>query len=396
MLRKEDWMEIKEQAEKGMYQKDIAEQLGVHPKTVRRAIRRGGPPSGIRPNAKKSKLDPYKPVIDDLLRQGVWNAVVILREIQSRGYTGGYTIVRDYLQPMRSLREPRSTVRFETPPGRQMQSDWGEIVTVIAERPQRVFFSVNTLGYSRRFHFFCTDRNDAEHTYEGMIRSFEHFGGVPSEVLVDNQKSAVIEHRVGNAVRFNERFLDLAGYYGFIPRACRPYRARTKGKDERMVGYIKHHFFVRYRAFESLSHMNERALLWLAEEADVRMHGTVKEIVRERFAREAPCLGPLPAIRHDTSYREQRLVHWDGYIDVRGNRYSVPASLCGRSVNIRITLDDDLLIYDNDTLIARHRLRRATDGWVTDNDHHRDLWRNTLKVERRALTVYEEVIPCSL
>lgn len=396
MLRKEDWMEIKEQAERGMYQKDIAEQLGVHPKTVGRALRRGGPPSGIRPNAKKSKLDPYRPVIDDLLRQGVWNAVVILREIQNRGYTGGYTIVRDYLQPRRSLREPRSTVRFETPPGRQMQSDWGEIITVIAERPQRVFFSVNTLGYSRRFHFFCTDRNDAEHTYEGMIRSFEHFGGVPSEVLVDNQKSAVIEHRVGNAVRFNGRFLDLAGCYGFTPKACRPYRARTKGKDERMVGYIKHHFFVRYRAFESLSHMNERALLWLAEEADVRMHGTVKEIVKERFAREAPCLGPLPAIRYDTSYREQRLVHWDGYIDVRGNRYSVPASLCGRSVNIRITLDDDLLIYDNDTLIARHRLRRATDGWVTDNDHHRDLWRNTLTVERRDLHVYEEVIPCSL
>lgn len=396
MLRKEDWMEIKEQAERGMYQKDIAEQLGVHPKTVRRALRRGGPPSGIRPNAKKSKLDSYKPVIDDLLRQGVWNAVVILREIQSRGYTGGYTIVRDYLQPMRSLREPRSTVRFETPPGRQMQSDWGEIITVITGRPQRVFFSVNTLGYSRRFHFFCTDRNDAEHTYEGMIRSFEHFGGVPSEVLVDNQKSAVIEHRVGNAVRFNGRFLDLAGCYGFTPKACRPYRARTKGKDERMVGYIKHHFFVRYRAFESLSHMNERALLWLAEEADVRMHGTVKEIVKERFTREAPCLGPLPAIRYDTSYREQRLAHWDGYIDVRGNRYSVPAHLCGRSVNIRITLDDDLLIYDNDIPVARHRLRHATDGWVTDNDHHRDLWRNTLKVERRALTVYEEVIPCSL
>jgi len=396
MLRKEDWMEIKEQAEKGMYQKDIAEQLGVHPKTVRRAIRRGGPPKGDRPGAKKSKLDPFTPVIDDLLRQGVWNAVVILRELRARGFTGECTIVRDYIRPKRPLREGRQTVRFETPPGRQMQSDWGEIVTLVAGRPQRVFFTVNTLGYSRRFHFLCTDRNDAEHTYEGMIRSFEHFGGVPSEVLVDNQKSAVIEHRVGNAVRFNGRFLDLAGHYGFTPRACRPYRARTKGKDERMVGYIKHHFFVRYRAFESLFHMNECALLWLAEEADERMQSTVKELVKERFAREAPCLGPLPAIRYDTSYREQRLAHWDGYIDVRGNRYSVPAHLCGKSVNIRITLDDDLFICDNATLIARHRLRHATDGWVTDNDHHRDLWRNTLKVERRALTVYEEVIPCSL
>jgi len=82
-------------------------------------------------------------------------------------------------------------------------------------------------------------------------------------VLVDNQKTAVIRHRIGEAVKFNERFVDFAGHYGFVPRACRPYRARTKGKDERMVGYIKSHFFVRYREFESLVHMNELALGWL-------------------------------------------------------------------------------------------------------------------------------------
>jgi len=228
-----------------------------------------------------------------------------------------------------------------------------------------------------------------------MIRSFEHFGGVPKEVLVDNQKSTVIEHRVRDTVQFNERFLDLAGHYGFIPRACRPYRAQTKGKDERMVGYIKQHFFVRYRSFESLAHMNELAHRWLAEEADRRMHGTVREIVKERFTREAGTLGPLPVLRYDTSYREQRLVHWDGYIDVKGNRYSVPALLCGKPVMIRITLDGDLFVYGNDTLMAQHRLRRATEGWVTDDTHHRELWRNTLKVERRNLSVYEEVIPCN-
>ena len=72
-----------------MYQKDIAERLGVNPKTVSRAIKRGGPPQGTRTNARKSKLDPYKPLIDDLLREGVWNSVVVLREIQSRGYDGG-------------------------------------------------------------------------------------------------------------------------------------------------------------------------------------------------------------------------------------------------------------------------------------------------------------------
>ena len=80
--------------------------------------------------------------------------------------------------------------------------------------------------------------------------------------------------------------MDLAGHYGFTPRACRPYRARTKGKDERMVGYVKGNFFVRYRSFESWAHLNQLAERWLAEEADQRLQGTVKEVVAERFERE--------------------------------------------------------------------------------------------------------------
>jgi len=395
MLRKEDFMIIETQIQKGVYKKDVAEQIGVHPKTVSRALKRGGAPSGRKKRMQNGKLDPYKPMIDELLKEGVWNAVVVLRELQSRGFCGEITIVRDYIRPKRPLRNSKSTVRFETAPGHQMQNDWGEIITMVADHPTKVFFSVNTLGYSRRFHFWCTDSNDAEHTYEGIIRSLEHFGGVTKELLVDNQKSAVIHHRIGQTVEFNERFIDLAGYYGFAPMACRPYRACTKGKDERMVGYIKHNFFVRYRQFESFAHMNQLASSWLVDEADKRMHGTVKEIVCERFMRESPMLYPLPPVRYDTSYREHRLVHWDGYIDVRGNRYSVPSSLCGKHVVIRITLANDLFIYENDVLMAHHRLQSPSHGWINIPDHHRDLWRNTLRVERRGLDVYEGVIPCN-
>ena len=142
---------------------------------------------------------------------------------------------------------------------------------------------------------------------------------------MDNQKSAVLQASNQGKPQFNERFLDLAATMASRPRACRPYRARTKGKDERMVGYIKHNFFVRYRAFESWAHLNQLAERWLAEEADQRVHGTVKEVVAERFAREKPRLSALPKQRYDTSYQELRQVAWDGYIDVRGNRYSVPA-----------------------------------------------------------------------
>jgi transposase len=390
MLSKEDFAVIKALNKRGVYQKDIAEQLGVHPKTVGRALKRGTAP--VRKKKRRvCKLDPYKPTVDRLLSEGVWNAVVILREIQAEGYDGGDTMLRTYIAPKRPLRAGRQTVRFETKPGQQLQSDWGEYTTVIAGRESKVSFIVNELGYSRRFHFWCTDSQDAEHTYEGIIRSLEYLGGTTEEVLVDNQKSAVLEHPVRGVVRFNERFLDLSNHYGFTPRACRPYRARTKGKCERMVGYIKHHFFQRYREFESWAHLNQLAEQWLQKEADQRMHGTVKEIVAERFTQEAPTLGSLPAQRYDTAYRETRIVGWDGYLDVRGNRYSVPGHLAGKSVTIRIGLDNTLRIYQEDVLVAMHQLQPATQGWVTVPDHHKDLWRNALQVERRPLDVYEAV-----
>ena len=333
----------------------------------------------------------HKPTIDRLLSEGVWNAKVILREIQAEGYTGGYTMLRQYIAPKRALRPGKATVRFETKPGEQLQTDWGEIVVEIGGVQTKVYFIVNQLGYSRRFHFWCTDSLDAEHTYEGLILSLEYLGGVPQEVLVDNQKSAVLEHPSSGKVRFNERFVDLARHYGFTPRACRPYRARTKGKDERMVGYIKQHFFVRYRSFESWAHLNQQAEHWLAEEADQRVHGTVKEVVAERFEREKPHLETLPAQRYDTSYQETRHVAWDAYIDVRGNRYSVPDHLVNHTVRIRIGLDGKLRIFHNDELAATHMLRNAREGWVTVPDHHARLWKEAINVERRSLEVYEEV-----
>jgi transposase len=389
MLRKEDFAVIKALKQRGVYQKDIAAQLGIHPKTVGRALR---PDRNLvlqrMPHG--SKLDRYKASVDRLLAEGVWNAVVILREIQAEGYSGGITTLRLYIQPKRALRAGKVTVRFETKPGQQLQSDWGEIVVEIAGQLVRVHFMVNLLGYSRRFHFWCTDSADAEHTYEGVVRSLEYFGGSPDEVLVDNQKAAVVQHPTLGDTQFNERFLDLAGHYGFTPRACRPYRARTKGKDERMVGYIKQHFFVRYRSFANWAHLNQLAEQWLRTEADQRLHGTVKEVVAVRFAREAPHLRPLPAQRYDTAYHETRVVSWDAYIDVHGNRYSVPSPLAGQTVAVRIGLDDTLRVYHDDALVADHLLRSADLGWVTVPEHHAQLWQETPHVTRRPLTIYQE------
>lgn len=390
MLRKGDFVEIQALAKAGVYQKDIAAKLGVHAKTVSRALKRGAAPSGYRDRG-FVKLAPYVATVDRLLTEGVWNAVVMLRLLREQGYAGGVSQLKRYIAPKRTLRPSRATVRFETEPGRQLQSDWGTIVTRIAEEPVTAQFIVNTLGYSRRMHVWASDAQDAEHTYEGLVRAFEYFGGVTREVLVDNQKAAVLEHRAGQAPRFNARFLDLAGHYGFAPRACKPARARTKGKDERMVAYVKGNFFVRYRAFESWAHLNQLLVHWLAEEADPREHGTVHEIVAERFTREAPHLGALPVTRYDTAYRERRQAGWDGFIDVRGNRYSVPATLAGRTVTIRIAFDDVLTVFEGERVVAEHRLQPRARGWATTPEHHAALWQHTLQVERRPLLAYEEV-----
>ena len=392
MIRKEDFAVIQALNHRGVYQKDIAAELNVNPKTVSRALRRQGAPERERLK-RGSKLDAHKERVDQLLSEGVWNARVILRELRAAGYEGGYSILLEYIQPKRVLRAGQATVRFETEPGEQLQSDWGELMVELAGQKRKVYFIVNELGYSRRFHFWCTESEDAEHTYEGLIRSFEYFGGVTMEVLVDNQKSTVLRASNNGHPQFNERFVDLAMQYGFTPRACKPYRARTKGKDERMVGYIKHNFFVHYRSFENWAHLNQLVEKWLREEADPRIHGTVREVVAERFEREKPFLKPLPVVRYDTSYYEYRQAAWDGYIEVRGNRYSVPAAVAGQRVAVRIGVDGLLRIYQAENLIATHSLKSRQEGWSTLVEHRTEMWRNTVpQVEQRSLTIYEEVL----
>lgn len=392
MINREDWIMIRHLHEKGCFQRDIAAQLNISERTVRRALQRGGPPPRRKAGVRPSKLDPYKPQIDQLLAEEVWNAEVIFQLIREAGYAGGISILRQYVQPKRALRKSKATVRFETQPGRQLQHDWGELFTQIGGEHRKLYFAVNTLGFSRRFHVWAGFSLDAEHTYESLVRSFEYFGGVTSEVLVDNQKPTVLLHPHAGKATFNPGFLLLADHYGFKPRACRPRRAQTKGKDERNVGYVKHNFFQRYRRFDDLAHVNRCVLQWLQETADPRVHRTVNEVVIERFQRESPALKPLPLVPFDTSYRDTRRVALDGYVDVRGNRYSVPAHLCGELVAVRISLEGELRVIDGrDQIVATHRLKPASAGWQTVPAHHERLWQDTLRVQTRDLKDYEEV-----
>lgn len=385
---------IQNRIEEGAFVKDIAAELNVSPKTISRAIRRGSAPTGKPGRPTQSKLDPFKGRIDEMLGRNIWNAQVIFRELQAVGYTGGYSILRAYVRPKRVLRPSKATVRFETAPGRQLQSDWGELFTLIGGVRTKAYFCVNELTHSRRFHVWAASSLDANHTYEAIIRAFEYFEGVPMEVLVDNQKAAVISHDRDGEIRFNKRFVDMAEHYGFSTKACKPARPQTKGKVERMVRYVKENFFVRHQSFDSYEDLNHRLHTWLATETDVRVHGTTGQVVAEAFAAERPFLQPLRQPRFDSAYIETRRVSFDAYIEVRGNRYSVPAHLTGQTVRIYIGLEGDLRVADlHDQWVAYHRLRPRAAGWATDSSHHKPLWERVVgKVERRALSVYEEVL----
>tara|TARA_R110000803_G_C11972607_1_gene319871 strand:+ start:149 stop:1309 length:1161 start_codon:yes stop_codon:yes gene_type:complete len=384
---------IKQLRAQGAHIVDIAQRIGCSERTVRRYLALPAPPTGRPKSRRSSKLDPFKPFIDQQLADEVWNAEVIFQQLREQGYAGSSTLVREYIQPKRPLRASKRTVRYETHPGKQLQHDWGEIRTEVAGRLCTVNIAVNVLGYSRHFHVWAGPRQDAEHTYESLVQAFRYFGGVPASVLVDNQKAAVVRHDRDGKVTFNAGFLELANHYGFVAKACRPQRPRTKGKTERMVGYVKHHFFQRYRSFDSYAHLNQLLEHWLNTYAQQRLLRRFRQTPAERFQEEQPQLLPRPETDFDTRYYDVRHVGWDAYIDVHGNRYSVPAECCGQRVTIRVSLDGELTVYDiRGQEVARHRMADRKQGWQTVAEHHEPLWQDVLPVQHRSLAVYEELL----
>jgi hypothetical protein len=202
----------------------------------------------------------------------------------------------------------------------------------------RLFLFVSTLGYSRRLYTQAFGHERQSAWLDGMEGAFRHFGGVPEEVLIDNAR-ALVEHHDGltREVRFNARLLAFADYWGFRPRACAPYRARTKGKDERGVGYVKANAIAGHD-FDSWAELEAHLCWWMREIADEREHGTTGEAPLARFARdERAALRPLGGRPPFRQVRELvRRVQNDCAVEVDGNSYSVPWRLIGVSVGVTV------------------------------------------------------------
>jgi transposase len=274
----------------------IAEELGCSRNTVKHYVHQGGWVPYRSPQ-RPWKLAHLEPWLATSFRQHRGNADVVRQELQRvHGMTVSLRTVERAVRPWRQEldAEARATVRFETAPGRQLQIDFGTTTVSIGVERVTIHLFVATLGFSRRAFVRVFDHERQSAWLDGLEGAFQYFGGLPEEVLLDNAR-ALVEHHdpTTRIVVFNPRLLAFARYWGFQPRACAPYRARTKGKDERGVGYVKHNA-IAGRTWASWAALEAHLSEWSRAVADVRIHGTTGEPPLERFQRaEAMALRPL-------------------------------------------------------------------------------------------------------
>src|SRR6266853_1207376 len=297
----------------------IAGELGCSHMTVRRYLAAGGWVA-YRGRGRPRTLAGLEDWVAERFRRHAGNADVVRQELERE--KGIRLTLRTVEREVRHLRceleaEARATIRFETPPGRQLQIDFGERRAIIGDENVKVYLFVATLGYSRRLYVRPFRNERQESWFAGVEGAFRHFGGVTEEVLLDNDRGLVVRHdRATREVEFNARLHAFAKHRGFRPHACAPYRARTKGKDERGVGYVKRNAIAGH-AFDSWAAMEAHLTWWMREVADTRVHGTTGEAPIERFReKEAAALRPLEGRTTFQPIREcVRRVHADACIE---------------------------------------------------------------------------------
>ena len=333
----------------------IARRVGIDRKTVRKYIERGLEPPAYGPRKPRPRqLEPF----EAYLRQRVvaypsLTGSRLLREIREQGYDGGYTAVTDFLREVRPRLAPPFEVRFETPPGEQAQVDFAQFEVVFADEPgvvRKVWLFSLVLGYSRLIWARFVAHQDLQTVLRCHMAAFTALGGVPREILYDRMKTAVIGEDAEAHIIYNRVLIEFAGHYRFHPRACRPYRAKTKGKVERPFRYIREDFFLA-RAFRNLGDLNAQLAHWLATVANPRVHATTRRVVNEAFAEER--LQPLPAVPFSAVLKLERRVSHEGMVSVGGNLYSVPDATRKRVVEVH-SLAEEIRIFEAGRLIATH------------------------------------------
>lgn len=357
--------------ERGEGLKQIARELGVDRKTVRRWLKLGQW-QPREPQRRARQLDRFAAFMERRAPEIGFNGAVLYRELQGVGFTGGIVQVQRWLRPRREQRKwsELATVRFETGPGEQAQVDYGQLWVWIGAQPAKVHLFVFTLGYSRRLYAHAYRHERLTSLLDGHERAFRWFGGVTLSCLYDNPRNLVLGRRE-HKVLWHPQFEDFARYYGITPRACQPYRARTKGKVESGVKYVKRNALAG-RRFASWEELNDWLERWSVEVADQRIHGTTHQRPAERFAHEQLTpLGRRPPYHYERV--QSRRVANDALVTIGAARYSVPVAYVGQTVSVQESTSH-YEIFHRARLVARH-LKTARHSVVMDPAHYAGLLR---------------------
>ncbi len=402
MLSKEALIVLHHYVREGLPKTVIAEKLGINRRTVYRYLTDGKeqPLYGPRP-MRSSKLDHYKGYLLGRIEDyPELSATRLLAEIKGLGYRGGYTILKDYLKVSRPSPPVSFEQRFEVNPGHQAQVDFATFKTPLGT----VYALLVVLSWSRALWVRFGFHQDQLTLLGGLHQSFRAFSGVPKTLLFDRMRTAVAGSGPGGAAVFNAEMLRFADHYGFKPVACRPYRAKTKGRVERAVSYLRRNFFYG-RSFRDLEDLNTQVSSWLRDTANTRVHGTTGEIPEERLNEEQPYLTPLPADSYIPMVTLGRRITKDGFVSYNGNEYSVPDGVARSEMQVRASLEE-LHLFQGGQLVASHLLLEGRGGRRMDPKHQRqgngsrpatqDLplgaAQHIIEVQRRPLEVYERVL----
>lgn len=349
-------MTILELHRQGLSISAIATRLGMDRKTIRKYIRDGIQVPRYGPRAPRPcVVDPFIGYVTERVRAFPDLSIErMLREVRAIGYQGGRTSLGELVREVRPPRQSGFEVRFETPAGQQAQVDFAHFNVEFDDAPgqrRSIWLFTIVLGHSRYLWGRFVEHQDLQTVLRCHMEAFEHIGGIAREILYDRMKTAVLGE-VDKHIIYNSKLIAFAQHYGFAPRACKAYRAKTKGKVERPYRYIRQDFFLA-RRFQNLGDLNRQLRQWLDTVANVRVHGTTQRVVAQHFIEEKPALQALPAGVFNGLIRLERRVSHDGLVSVGGNYYSVPDRARRRTLEIH-TLAHEVRIYEDAVLLAVH------------------------------------------
>lgn len=397
---------IRQLRDQGMSISAIARKLNLDRKTVRAKLREPAPKPYTRAAPRPSILDPYKPYIEARLKEYDLSAVRLMDEIRPMGYEGRYSILKQFVAGVRKKQVLSAVVRFETKPGGQGQVDWADFgkVTLDGEEHKLTVF-IMVLGYSRMRYAEFTIDTSTPALIQCHLNAFRYFGGHTREILYDNMKQVVQERRERpDQVKWNPLFEDFAKHHGFLPRLCKPYHARTKGKVENTVRFLRGNFF-EGRTFESLQDLNSQAMEW-CNRVNQREHGTTGAPPIERLVHEK-----LVSLDGKPSYvitqTFHRKISAECFVSYLGNKYSVPWKWAMREAVLRIR-QGRILVEISGTVVADHPIYPGSGHVERSAEHFAGLlkatreriqqpkrvhtWTSAPKVEQRPLAVYDRIL----